>query len=457
MFARARRPLVLLIAAIVLTIAHDPAHANPTTVKAAELGDELTPLGAIARGNEAGTIPPWQGGITEPPPGYRPGQHHPNPFGDDQVLFTITAANLEQHKDKLSPGQAAMLKRYPNSWRMHVYPTRRSASYPERIYENTIQNATTAELTPDGNGVVNAAAGFPFPIPRNGLEVVWNHLLRFRGATLLRETSQVVPTAGGAYSEVTIEERVIYPYFQPDATTESIDNTLAYFMQEVIAPARLAGTIVLVHEPLNQQLEPRQAWTYNPGQRRVRRAPNIAYDNPGTASDGQRTNDQLDMFNGAPNRYTWTLIGRREMYIPYNSYRLHSDRLTHDQIIQAGHINPDLARYELHRVWEVEGRLKEGTSHVYARRTFYLDEDSWQIVLADHYDGRGQLWRVAEAYTINYYEVPMVWETLSAVYDLQNGRYLASGLNNELPVDTFGVLLDKGDFTPDAMRRRGRG
>ncbi|MDF2782009.1 MAG: hypothetical protein K0S96_1813, partial [Geminicoccaceae bacterium] len=177
---------------------------------------------------------------------------------------------------------------------------------------------------------------------------------------------------------------------------------------------------------------------------------------PGTASDGQRTSDQLDMFNGAPDRYDWQLVGRRELYIPYNNYRLHSDALTHDQIIQPGHINPEFTRYELHRVWEVEAKLKDDTSHLYAARRLFLDEDSWQIVVADHYDRRGQLWRVAEAYTINYYEIPLLWETLFCVYDLQNGRYLAFGLNNELEVDQFDIGLDAADFTPDALRRLGR-
>ncbi len=424
--------------------------------EALRLGRDLTPLGGIRAGNDERTIPAWDGGIREPPASYRPGMHHPDPFEGDQVLFTITAANVQQYADRLSPGQVAMLKRYPDSWRMPVYPTRRSASLPQRIYDRTIANATTAELTADGNGIIHAGEGVPFPIPENGLEAVWNHLLRYRGRSVHRETAQVTPTAAGAYTEVRIEEKAIFLYAEPGATTETIDNHLGYFLQEVTAPPRLAGSILLVHETLNQKAEPRQAWTYNPGQRRVRRAPNIAYDNPGTASDGQRTSDQLDMFNGAPDRYDWQLIGRRELYIPYNNYRLQSDRLTDDQIIQPGHINPDDIRYELHRVWEVDAELKNGASHIYSRRQFYLDEDSWQIVVADHYDQRGQLWRLAEAYTINYYEVPLIWETLFCVYDLQNGRYLASGLNNELPVDEFNIDLEPGDFTPDALRRLGR-
>ena len=440
---------------LICFLAH-PLQAAVPAEQAARLGNELTPLGAVQAGNAEGTIPPWEGGVLEPPAGYRPGVHHPDPFAVDRPLFTITAADLEQHADRLTPGQIAMLRRYPDTWRLPVYPSRRSASLPQRIYASTIENATRAELTADGNGVEGAAEGIPFPIPQNGLEAVWNHLLRYRGLTLRRETAQVTPTASGAYTEVRLDERAMYFYSQPGATIASIGNRLANFLQSVSAPPRLAGTLLLVHETLNQKAEPRQAWTYNPGQRRVRRAPNVAYDNPGTASDGQRTSDQLDMFNGAPDRYEWRLMGRRELYIPYNNYRLHSDSLTHDQIIQAGHINPDHTRYELHRVWEVEATLKEDISHIYARRQFFIDEDSWQIVVADHYDRRDQLWRVAEAYTINYYENPLVWETLLCVYDLQNGRYLAFGLNNQLGVDQFGVALEPADFTPEALRRLGR-
>jgi hypothetical protein len=432
------------------------AEARVSSEEAARLGRELTPLGASRAGNPEGTLPSWEGGIEVPPEGYRRGMHHPDPFAADQPLFTISAANVDRYASQLSPGQVAMLRKYPETWRMPIYPSRRSAAYPERIYERTIANAATAELTDDGNGVAHAAEGFPFPIPQNGLEAIWNHLLRYRGLSVHRITAQAVPTAGGAYTEVRIDEKAIFAYSQPGTSIQSIDNRLGYFIQEVTAPPRLAGTIVLVHETLNQKVEPRSAWTYNPGQRRVRRAPNVAYDNPGTASDGQRTADQLDMFNGAPDRYAWRLIGRKEMYIPYNNYRLHSDSLTHDQILEAGHIDPEYTRYELHRVWQVEATLKPGTSHIYQRRSFFLDEDSWQIVVADHYDNRDEIWRVAEAYTINYYENPSLWETLMCSYDLQNGRYLAFGVNNQLPIEQFDIALDQADFTPDAIRRMGR-
>ena len=244
-------------------------------------------------------------------------------------------------------------------------------------------------------------------------------------------------------------------YSQEGQTEESLNNRILYFKQEVVAPARLAGGILLVHETLDQVKEPRAAWLYNPGQRRVRRAPNVAYDNPGTAADGMRTSDQFDMFNGAPDRYDWKLVGKKEIYVPYNNYELHSDQLKHKDILTPLHINPEYLRYELHRVWVVDATLKEGTSHIYKRRTLYVDEDSWQILLVDQYDKRDQLWRVSEGFVINYYDVPMLWTTLEVHTDLQAGRYLAIGLDNEYGMYRFDIERTLEDYTPAALRRAG--
>ena len=212
-----------------------------------------------------------------------------------------------------------------------------------------------------------------------------------------------------------------------------------------------------MHETLNQNIEPRKAWVYKPGQRRVRRAPNVAFDNPGTAADGLRTSDQFDMYNGSPERYDWELVGKKEIYVPYNSYKLHSKELKYDDILSPLHMNPDHLRYELHRVWVVDAVLKPGSGHLYKRRTFYIDEDSWQILHVDQYDNRDQLWRVSEAHVINYYDVPVVWTTVEAHYDLQSGRYLAMGLNNEESFTAdFSVKKDSSDFTVSALRRSGR-
>ena len=39
--------------------------------------------------------------------------------------------------------------------------------------------------------------------------------------------------------------------------------------------------------------------------------------------------------------------------------------------------------------------------------------------------------------------------------DLQNGRYLAIGLDNENPMYDFGLKRTAADFTPDSLRRDG--
>ena len=438
-------------------LAANPVEAKVSAEEAKKLTDgTLTPLGANPKGNEDGTIPAWTGGITEWPAGYKEGMRQIDPFPDDKILFTITAANASEYADKLSPGQLAMFQRYPNTWKMNVYQSRRTASYPQRIYDYSIKNATTAVMGEGGNGVLDAAESVPFPIPQVGLECMWNHLTRFRGSTLFRTYASVAPTSGGQYTVITVQEKIMFPYSAPGATVDTINNRLILFLQEVIAPARLAGQILLVHETLDQIKEPRKAWTYNPGQRRVRLAPNVAYDNPGTASDGQRTSDQLDMFNGAPDRYNWKLIGKQEHYIPYNCYKLHSESVKISDIIQPGHINPDLLRYELHRVWVVEANLKEGTRHIYHKRVYYIDEDSWSIAVADNYDARLEIWRPQEAYLINYYDMPLVGQTAEAVYDLQNGRYVALGMTNEGLAWSFHEKYTVDMFTPAEVRRMGR-
>jgi hypothetical protein len=432
------------------------ARAAVSEAEAARLGKDLTPLGAERAGNADGSIPAWTGGITTPPAGYKVGDHHPDPFAADQPLYTVTPANAAQYESKLTAGYLALLKAYPD-YKLIVYPTHRSASNPQRIYDATRSNATTAQLVSNGNGISGAIVGVPFPIPQNGLEVVWNFLTRYRGVCAARYIGQAAVERRGGYQLVQFEDEFLFNYARPDITAKELEdsNVLVYFKQTVVAPARLVGDVLAVHETLDQVKEPRRAWVYNKGRRRVTRAPNIAYDNPGTAADGQRTSDQFDMFNGAPDRYDWKLVGKKEMLVPYNSYKLHSDKLKYSDILKPLHINQDLARYELHRVWVVDATLKPGTSHLYARRTFYIDEDSWQILAADQYDARLQMWRVSEADCINYYDAQSFWSTLEVHMDLQNGRYLAIGLDNENAMYDFTLKRTPADFTPDSIRRDG--
>lgn len=431
------------------------AFVHFSAVSAAELGKDLTPLGAQLAGNSAGTIPAWTGGLTTPVAGFKAGGHYPDPYAGDKPTLTINAGNADQHKDKLSAGQIALLKKYP-TWKMNVYPTHRSASYPKAVYDATAANVGVAKLAAGGNGVTGTTAGIPFPVPKDGLEAIWNALLRYKGDTYAMTWNQAAVTRDGAYTLVRFEYEYDFSYSNVSKpTAEREPNKLTNFLQVVTAPARLAGQVLLVHETVDQVKQPRSAWTYNPGQRRVRLAPNVAYDNPGTAADGLRTSDDFGMYNGATDRYDWKLVGKQEMYIPYNSYKLGGNTLKYADILKPGHINPDHARYELHRVWVVEATLKPGASHIYKRRTFYLDEDSWAIVVTDKYDARDQLWRVSEQHSMNFYDVPMFYGTVEVHHDLQSGRYIAMGLRNEESKVYQPIRRSAADFTPANLRNLG--
>jgi hypothetical protein len=431
------------------------AQAQVSAAEAGRLGQDLTPLGAEKAGNAAGTIPPWEGGLPRDPDAFKPGLGYPDPFADDKPLFDITAANAEQYRDQLSAGQRTMLTRFSDTWKLKVYPTRRSASYPQKVYDAAKSNATSAKLIDNGNGIADFKVATPFPLPQSGLEVLWNHLVRYRGDSVKRYYAQAVPHASGDYFMTKIEDLFLFNEAAGDNNQDN-GNILFYFRQSVLAPARLAGTELLVHETVNQVKEPRLAWLYAAGQRRVRRAPNVAYDSPGTSSDGMRTTDNFDMFSGAPDKYDWELVGKKEMYVPYNSYQLADKRNQYSDIVKRGHVNPDLLRYELHRVWHVRATLKDGMRHQYKQRDMYFDEDSYQLLLVDHYDNRDKLWRVGESYTINLYDQPLVWTKGDAVYDLIGGRYVIGILSNEEPANQFDIALSPTDFTPAQLRRDSR-
>jgi hypothetical protein len=452
------KKISILATALTFALYGGVASAKVSVADAAKLDNELTPVGAVRAGNPDGSIPAWTGGITALPAGYNKGDHHADPFGNDQVLYTITGANYKEYVANLSPGQVKLFETYPDTYKMPVYPTRRSASYPDSVYAATKVNGLNGELLQGGNGIQNATMGIPFPIPQNGLEAIWNHTLRFRGDAVTRFGGQAAVTEGGAYTIIGFEEQLMIKYSEAGLTPAQLmdENILFKFKQSVTKPSRLAGTALLVHETVDQVKNPRQAWTYNTGQRRVRRAPNVAYDTPGSATDGLRTTDDYDMYNGSPNRYNWELKGKQELYVAYNSYKLHSDQLTNDDILKPHHINPDLTRFEKHRVWVVEANLKDEFRHVYVKRVFYIDEDSWQIMVADSYDDRGGLYRVALAYGLNYYEVPSPWSTLEVYHDLNSRRYLATGLDNEEEMYDFSVELSDREFTPQALRREGK-
>lgn len=431
----------------------NPAFAAVDAAQADKLGSVLTPVGAERAGNAAGTIPEWTGGLATDA-GTSTDGFRSDPFAGEAPLFTITKQNLEQYKQHLSPGQLALFDRYPTTYKLPVYPSHRSVAWPQKAYEVARKNAVNVTVVEGGNGLENYSSPLAFPLPQNGLEVLWNHITRYRGGSFTRETTAFMTTPTGNYSWKTERDRLAYSEELLDYDPSTSKNILYYFTSENIAPARDVGGVLLVHETLNQVKEPRMAWQYNSGQRRVRRAPQVAYDSPGPGN--LRTTDQTDMFNGSPDRYNWQLVGKREMYVPYNSFRLADPNNSYDELITPGHLNQDKTRYELHRVWEIIGTLKEGQRHVYSKRHLFIDEDSWTIVEADHYDARGNLWRVSENHILPLYDVQTQISAGELTYDLISGRYLGNYMFNKVKnAYRFGLKAKTSDFTPAALRAMG--
>jgi len=443
------RILTTAVAAALVGIAA-PAQAKLTEAEAARLGADLTPMGGEKAGNKDGTIPAWTGGLCSPPAGWTPAQGYVDPFASDKVLFTITKANAAQYKDKLSEGQLAMLDKYAN-FKMNVYQTRRTACLPQEAYDLIKSQSMKVEL--QGFGYTGGFSYAPFPIPKTGVEPMWNHNMKYVGGAVRRQYNQFPVRANGDFYKITTEERRVF--FRNLDT--SPDNLAGVYMARFLAPATLEGTVFLVHEPIDQVKQSRAAWIYNAGQRRVRRAPDLAYDNINDGTEGLRTTDNFDGYNGAPDRYEWKLVGKKEIYIPYNSYKLSDKKLKYkEDIIRTNTINSDLMRYELHRVWVVEANLKAGSKHVYGKRVFYLDEDSWVVVMDDNYDTRKQLWRVNLHPMIQYYDAKVPWHRANIWHDLTNGGYLLAGLDNEVKQPwSFGEKAAWAEFQPDALRRSG--
>ena len=439
-----RNPMLVAIAALVLS---SPALAKVSAEEAARLGKDLTPVGAERAGNADGSIPAWTPAEQR---GEISGEYSSEPNIDAEAsLFTITGANMDQYAGQLTEGHKLLLSRF-DSYKMKVYPSHRQATWPKAILEATKANATTAELK--GTDLLeNAQLGFPFPIPQSGAEPIWNHRLKYRGNAVRRYNNQMIVQPSGDYQFTKIVEDVKFNYAnitEPGPVGESA-VTLKY-LSETLSPPRLAGTFILVHE----KVDTRDAWLYSPGLRRIRRAPTVCCDNPAEGTDGHQFYDQVDMFNGTLERYNWKLLGKREMFIPYNANKISGPSVTYDEIAAPKHLNQELPRYERHRVWVVEANVKPSTSHRIAKRVFYLDEDSWNIVAVDAYDSRGELFQFQEGHLVIGYNMLMTGTVPEVIYHFDSGRYFVTAMANEdKPVD-FSVEFRDSHFEAATVQRR---
>ena len=425
--------------------------------EAAQLGKTLTLFGAEQAGNEAGTIPPFEGGLRTAPAGFEPGSGYwVNPYKDEEPLFRIDSSNYQEHADKLSAGQLELLKRNPDYY-LDIYPSHRTAALPQAVLDATVRNATTCETLNNGLTLSpECRGGVPFPIPKTGHEVMWNQQVRYNdgkyGTTTSSSNSWLVASNGAvtkASEQTTFVER---PYYQDDV--EGRDPQMYSRVYSVTKePARRAGELTGYMDYLDPTQQPRRAWSYTPGQRRVKLAPEFAYDTPVASMGGLELFDELFMFSGMQDRFEFKLVGKKEMYIPYNSYELYFDCDPKTQLME-NHVNPECERWELHRVWVVEATLKEDRRHVYSKRTYYLDEDTFGAGLYDAWDQSGQLYRSMMLGGVQFYDHDIPYIVKHSIYDFNKGMY---GLINDALSGGYKVLdapRSERDLNPEAVVAR---
>ncbi len=420
-------------------------------------GSRFTPVGAERSGTPDGRIPAWTGGLQQAdwPAGFRPGERLKDPYPQDRPLYQISAQNWQEHKEDLSLGHRALLTKYPD-YRMAVYPSRRSVSYPQAIYDATQENRGRAKLI-GSDALTGARLGFPFPSPRNGVEAMWNHRVRFRGNATVLQSRQALVLADGTVSEQFLQvERVLYLYANTEKPSDlSRDNILLYYLTYFASGAGDLAFTALVHESANSLERERSIWVIPKGISKMFRIPPVGYDNPFPGSGGVAFVDMVDMYNGAFDRYDWKILGKREVLLPYNAYRLNDARRPNAELLQAQFMRPDSARYELHRVWLIEANERGGKRHSFGARRFYLDEDSWNVVLVENYDRQGELWRFQEGHLLPVYDQQFTNALPVVTYDLKDGRYFINRLTNDDPMlDRSGEPPDPREFRPAAVKAR---
>ncbi|MCB1614543.1 MAG: DUF1329 domain-containing protein [Pseudomonadales bacterium] len=433
------------------------AQAKVSPEEAARIGTELTPMGANPAGNEIGTIPPYSGEILGVPDWVEykgSGTFYPDPYPGEEALFEINAGNYQDFTDNLTDGQIALFKAYP-SFKMPVYLTKRDTRYSDWIHEQVRINAVNAELVEGGNGVRNAFGAVPFPVPANGQELIWNHVYSPNPVFSSGQSLGATVYENGSISTLKRFEERYFQIFDSNIARADYDDIAAFAMSTVTEPARDKGKIVLIHEYSDLTTTPRNAWQYVPGSRRVRRAPTIAYDFP-DGPGGLRTVDDALLYNGATDLYTWKMEPMRELFVPYNNNALDDPSVSYETLLTRYHINPEYMRYELRRCRVVVAELKEGKRHLYHKRRFYLDEDSWGGVLADAYDGNGRLWRTNMRTYVNLYDMPGMGPRVEMYHDLQMRAYLVYGLvNEESGPPRLDAEWSSAFFTPANLRKLG--
>ena len=403
------------------------ARAGVPADQAAQLKTTLTPFGSERAGNADGSIPAWQGGLTQTLPGWSPGQQQPDYFASDAVLLTIDKSNVAQYSDQLSVGVAALIQKY-DGFNVKVYPTHRTAAAPQWVYDNIYQNALNSALDPRGTrfGFTGAYGGNAFPIldsdPDNaGAQVIWNHITRWDGSNTTASYYTFIVSSGNISLGGIFVLKDYYPYYQQDGSLANFDGWYEKIHLDYTAPAVNVGQVLCEWTSTNALDRPTQAWELLNGQGRVRKAPELTYDTPQATGGGVINYDESYGFYGDPHKYNWKLLGKREMFIPYNNNGL--IRSEPKSVLQENFVDPSVVRYEKHRVYVVDATLAPGERHSIPHRRVYVDEDNWHVVLADEWDANGNLLKITQCPSINTPDLPGTIFGQIMVNNIQSDQY----------------------------------
>ncbi|NPT40997.1 DUF1329 domain-containing protein [Paraburkholderia sp. 1N] len=348
-------------------------------------------------------------------------------YRNEKPLFSITAANVDQYAAKLSPGQLALFKQIKN-YRMDVYPTHRNCSFPDWVQDNTKKNAAgSAKLDASGDYLASATLpGLPFPEAKNGQEAIWNYLTRYRGvgAQWSKVNTVVSPRPGASeWISTTSKQTLYFPWGKKGANEVGKDTSLYSIFFAYDSPAALAGQGLV--QITNVASNEAPAYYYFPGQRRVRRMPSYDYDAPQIGFENQYTVDEPWLFNGSIDRFDWKLVGKKEMYVPYNDFSMYDFKKNFGDVFSPDQVNANARRYELHRVYVVEATLKASMRHISQKKVLYLDEDTYLALAGEDYDAQGKLWKTKESYPIPVWELGGTCDVEPfAQYNLTSGRYV---------------------------------
>ena len=406
-------------------------------------------MGAERAGDPSIGIPPWTGGLATA----AQARAAAVAFASERPLFSITAANVRRYAASLPDGAVALFA-HDRDYRMDIYPTHRTAALPQPVYDAIGRNAVSAHPVAQGCrfGLADASGGIPYPIPADGCQVVWNHLLAYWGpARDARLQTFVVFGAGDVEKTSDRLEIADFPYYEAGSDPAAVGPYFFERREMLTFPADRAGGGYITRQPLDSGTTRFESWEYVPGARRVRQSPSLSYDTPDPDASGLESFDDYYIFSGGLEHYDFTLLGKRAMFIPYNNHAF--DRAT-SALLGPRHADPSAIRYELHRVWVVDARLAAGQHDIVPHRRLFIDEDSWFAAYADEWNADGALWKFSQASMDLFPGLPAILLGGQLTYDLLYHAYVYDFAFGH-PDGAFrpSAPHDPAAYTPQGMSR----